>query len=119
MPFINVHIGKEVPESTKDELMHLIAEKMPLIPGKTAQNTMIEISGGRDLYMGLEKQPLVFVDMRVNGPAPLEAKDRFVAALSAIFENTLAIPANRQYYNINELPGWGAGGHYRDYKPEA
>lgn len=116
MPFINVHIGKPVSEEQKTEIMKKIAASMPLIPGKTADNTMIEISAGRDMYMGLEKQPLIFVDMRVNGPSPLESKDHFVQTLSKIFDETLGIPENKQYYNIAEMPGWGARGGYRDFQ---
>lgn len=113
MPYINVHVGKPLPEEKKSVLYEAIAEKMPVIPGKTVDNTMIEISAGRDLYMGGEKRELIFVDMRVLGPAPVPAKNEFVAALSKIFNDLLGIPKDRQYYNIIELPGWGAGGGFK------
>ena len=113
MPFINVHIGKPVSEEKKEELMRAITSHMPIIPGKTIDNTMIEISGGRDMFMGGEKRDLIFVDMRVYGPAPAAAKDEFVAALTKEFEDRLEIPKNQQYYNIIELPGWGSGGGFK------
>ena len=113
MPFINVHIGKPVAEAKKEELMKAIASHMPIIPGKTVDNTMIEISGGRDMFMGGEKRPLIFVDMRVYGPAPNSAKDEFVKTLVKEFEDRLEIPAGNQYYNIIELPGWGSGGGFK------
>ena len=112
MPYINVHVGKPLPEEKKTEVMKAIASRMPLIPGKNADNTMIEISGGRDLYMGGEKRALIFVDMRVLGPAEKTAKDEFVKALTKEFEDRLEIPAANQYYNIIELPGWGMGGGF-------
>ena len=113
MPFINVHIGKPVTDEKKTEVMNAIASHMPIIPGKTADNTMIEISGGRDMFMGGEKRDLIFVDMRVYSPAPNSAKNEFVQALTKEFENRLEIPAGNQYYNIIELPGWGAGGGFK------
>ena len=113
MPFINVHIGKPVTEAKKTEVMNAIASHMPIIPGKTVDNTMIEISGGRDMFMGGEKRELIFVDMRVYGPAPNAAKDEFVKALVKEFEERLEIPAGSQYYNIIELPGWGSGGGFK------
>ena len=115
MPFINVHIGKPVSEDKKTEIMNAIASHMPLIPGKTIDNTMIEISGGRDMFMGGEKRSLIFVDMRVFGPAPESAKNEFVQVLTKEFEEKLDIPASNQYYNIIELPGWGAGGGFKSF----
>ena len=113
MPYINVHIGKPLPEEKKTELYNAVASHMSVIPGKTVDNTMIEISAGRDLYMGGEKRELIFVDMRVYGPAPAAAKDEFTAVLAKEFEDRLGIPKDRQYYNIIELPGWGSGGRFK------
>ena len=116
MPFINVHIGKALTEEKKTEVMEAIARSMPIIPGKTVDNTMIEISGGREMFMGGEKRELVFVDMRVFGPAPQEAKEKFVEALTKIFEDLLGIAGDRQYYNIIELPGWGSRGGFHTFE---
>ena len=112
MPFVEIHIGKPLTAQEKETVMRSIAEQMPILPGKTAQNTMIEIAAAdRDMYMGLEKKPLIFGDIRVFGPAPTEAKDQFIAALSATFEKLLGIPQDKQYYNIIEMPEWGSRGH--------
>lgn len=116
MPFMNVHIGKPITEEKKKEVMLAIASHMPIIPGKTIDNTMIEISGGRDMYMGGEKRELVFVDMRVMGPAPIEAKDEFTKAIAGEFEKLLGIPGKNLYVNIMEQPGWGSGGGFRLFK---
>ena len=34
MPFVNVHVGKNLTQFQKDELAAMIAENMPIIPGK-------------------------------------------------------------------------------------
>lgn len=109
MPFINVHIGKELTEQKKVEVMEMIAKNMPIIPGKTSDNTMIEISAGRDMYMSLEKKPLIFVDMRVMGPAPTDKKDEFIKTLAKGFEDILDIPGDKLYFNLQELYEWGTG----------
>ncbi len=110
MPFINVHISKSLDASQKAELYNMIASRMPILPTKTRDNTMIEISAGRDMYMGGEPRELIFVDMRVFKPSPEAAKREFIAALAAEFERLLGIPAGNQYYNIIELDTWGAQG---------
>lgn len=107
MPFINVHIGKKLTEDEKADVAAMIAENMPLLPGKTKDNTMIEISAGRDMFMGGEKRNLVFVDMRVYHESPVEAKDTFVKALTKGFEELLGVDAASQYYNIADMPQWG------------
>ena len=56
MPFINVHIGKKLTDAQKEELAAMIASHMPILPGKTRDNTLIEISSGRDMFMGGEKR---------------------------------------------------------------
>lgn len=110
MPFINVHTSKPLSPEQKAELYRAIAAHMPILPGKTRDNTMIEISAGRDMFMGGEPRELVFVDMRVFKPSPEGAKREFIAALTAEFEARLGIPAEQQYYNIIELSEWGLRG---------
>jgi len=114
MPFINVHIGKKLSEEEKARVATMIAENMPLLPGKTRDNTMIEISAGRDMYMGGEKRALVFVDMRVYHESPLDAKDVFVKALTRGFVELLDIAPDRQYYNIADMPQWGGRNSFHD-----
>ena len=107
MPFVNVHVGKNLTKPQKDELAGMIAENMPIIPGKNKDNTMIEISGGCDMYMFGGSSEIIFVDVRVYKAVSDEIKNAFVAKLSEGFERILGISAERQYYNIIELPGWG------------
>ncbi|HIU45738.1 MAG TPA: hypothetical protein IAC59_00590 [Candidatus Fimadaptatus faecigallinarum] len=110
MPFINIHIGKQLTAEQKAELYQMVAERMPILPTKDRDNTMVEISAGRDMYMGGEPRELIFVDMRVFKPSPEAAKREFIATLAAEFDKRLGIPADRQYYNIIELDTWGAHG---------
>lgn len=110
MPFVHAHIGMTVTQEKKSELAAMIADHMPLLPGKTRDNTMIEISTERDMFMGGEQRALIFVDIRLYQASPKEAKEAFVETLSAEFEKMLGIPINRQYYNLIELNSWGASG---------
>ena len=111
MPFINIHIGKQLTAEQKAELYQMVAEHMPILPTKDRDNTMVEISAGRDMYMGGEPRELIFVDMRVFKPSPEAAKREFIATLGRrIRPSAWALPADRQYYNIIELDTWGAHG---------
>lgn len=114
MPFINVHIGKPLTDEEKANVAAMIAGNMPILPGKTRDNTMIEISAGRDMFMGGEKRALVFVDMRVYHESPVEAKDEFVKALTRGFVELLDIEPDRQYYNIADMPQWGGRGSFHN-----
>lgn len=109
MPYLNVRIGRPINEEKKFELMQAIASHMSIIPGKTIDNTMIEIDSGKDIYMCGEKRDLIFVDMRIFGTAPVECKNEFVKALVGEFERLLEIPGKNQYFNIIDMPQWGTG----------
>lgn len=112
MPFVNVHIGKPIDEAVKDAVASMIAENMPIIPGKNRDNTMIEISGNRDMYMFGGKEEIIFVDIRVSGTIEYKIKEAFIAKLSGELERILGIPEKKQYFNILELPEWGIGSRY-------
>ncbi len=106
---MNVRIGKPLDEEQKLAVMQMIAGHLPIIPGKTVNNTMLEITAGCDLYTGGEKKELIFVDMRILGTAPAECKDEFIKTLAEGFEKLLNIPGSNLYFNIIDMPNWGTG----------
>ena len=116
MPYLQVHVGKQLTSEQKRALADMIAEKMPILPGKNKFNAIIEISGACDMYNAGEPREMIFVDVRLMGPSPFEAKDQFVAELSAAFNELIGIAPDRQYYNFIELSEWGAGGHLKALK---
>lgn len=116
MPYINVHIGKTLSEETKMQLMHAIADCAAIIPYRNINNTMIEISDGRDMYMGGEKKDLIFVDMRVWGNVDLEIKNKLIDALQKEFKTLLGIENNKLYFNMIELNEWGMGSSFEVMK---
>jgi len=112
MPFVNIHIGKVITHDVKDALANRIAESMPIIPGKNRDNTMIEISDGRDMYMFGGRADIIFTEIRVYQEISIEIKRAFVMRLADVFAEILGIPESRQYFNIMEMPEWGVGSRY-------
>jgi len=83
---------------------------MSILPGKTRDNTMMQIDGGASLSMGDAGAPCAFVDIRLFKASPGDAKSRFVRAITDILKERLGVDPARVYVNLIELPDWGARG---------
>lgn len=78
---------------------------MPLVPGKTRENTMIHIKGNCSIFKG-DSDECMFLEAHLCKPAPLENKTDFVQKASAALCELFDI-AERLYINIIELNEWG------------
>ena len=112
MPYISVNIGKALSDEEKVKLMEAIASDISILPGETAQNSMLNVIDGSSMYINREQKDLAFVDIRVLGPFALEAKDELVVALTKDITDICGIPTESQYCNIVEMDGWGSRGHF-------
>lgn len=112
MPYLHVKTSIAVNDPMKEALRNELAGIMDILPGKTRDNTMIQIEDGATLTMGDSKDPCAFVDLRLFKPSPDEAKARFVRAAGEILKEQLGIELRRIYMNVIELPSWGANGEY-------
>lgn len=113
MPYIHVNVSKKLTAEKVEELRLAIAERMPLLPGKTRDNTMIHIDNDCRLTMGDAGEPCVFMEARLYQASPEEAKAAFAAQVSEALVQVLDIPNNRIYMNIIELEHWASRGAYR------
>ena len=113
MPYIHVNVSKKLTAEKVEQLRLAIAERMPLLPGKTRNNTMIHIDTGCALTMGDDGEPCVFMEARLYQASPEEAKSAFAAEVSEAFVKLLDIPNTRIYMNIIELDHWASRGSYR------
>lgn len=108
MPFVEVKTSVALNKSQTEKLRDDIRTAITLIPTKTADNMMLQIQSGCDMWMGDVEKACAFVDIRLYGPSPLESKKAFTEAVIEALE-PYGIEANRVYMNIWQLETWVAG----------
>lgn len=112
MPYINIRLSKEVTAQQKEQLKSKIGEIITLIPGKTEEVTMVDISGGNSLYLGgrsLENG--AFVDVRLKGKAEFKPKALFTEAVFKTLKELFDSSDKDIYLNITEFENWGYRGN--------
>lgn len=112
MPYIHISTSVRLDEARTTALRQAVSELIPLIPGKTADVTMIHIDAEQQMHLKDEGVPCAFVDLRLKGPAPFEAKQRFAEAFGRRLSEITGVDARHTYLNVIELAEWGAGGGY-------
>ena len=82
MPYLHIKVGKPLCEQSIDALRKECESIISLIPGKNADNCMIQIETDCTMYMKGEKKACAFVDLRLYKASPAEKKQAFVTALT-------------------------------------
>ena len=111
MPYINVHIGKTLSKEEEQKICELVHKNVSLIPGKSPQNTMVDVQSGCSMKMG-EETACTFINVHLLGAAPAEAKNAFTQAVTAELEKEFGLSKNSMYINITEMSAWGMGGGF-------
>ena len=110
MPYLHIKVGKPLCEQSVDALRKECESIISLIPGKNADNCMIQIETDCTMYMKGEKKACAFVDLRLYKASPADTKQAFATALTNYLQEKLGLEANLIYMNILELDSWVAGG---------
>jgi phenylpyruvate tautomerase PptA (4-oxalocrotonate tautomerase family) len=113
MPFVGLQTSVKLDEAKKTLLQETISELITLIPGKKAENTMISLIDGISLHMGTGKADCLYINVRLLGEAPQEAKGQFVAGASEALSKQLGVDISCIYINFDEYKSWGSRGTYR------
>ena len=109
MPYVHLNASRPLTDTEIAELRDAVAELMPLLPGKTHENTMIHITGGCAITKGDPMLPAVFVELHTYKPSPEEARKAFAAQLIAMLSEKLDVPGENIYLNIIPLDEWYSG----------
>lgn len=112
MPYLQLNTSVSLSESEKKALFDEIGELMPLIPGKSRQNTMMHFIGGQTMELG-DAEPCLYLEVRLYKPAPYENKQAFTSQICALLEKKLGVQQSRMYVNLVEMQEWGSGGQYK------
>jgi phenylpyruvate tautomerase PptA (4-oxalocrotonate tautomerase family) len=111
MPYINISLSKEVTSEQKEQIKARMGKIITLVPGKSEEVTMIDISGSHSLYMGgraLENG--AFVDIRLKGKADIKGKEDLTEAVFKSLKELLGTKEEDIYLNITEFDNWGSKG---------
>ena len=65
MPYVHLNVSKPLTEEQIQKARETIASFMPIIPGKTRENTMIHIDGNCSIFRG-DSDECMFLDMKEN-----------------------------------------------------
>lgn len=111
MPYINISISKEVTAEQKEQIKARMGKIITLVPGKTEEVTMVDISGGHSLYMGGKAlNNGAFIDIRLKGKAEKRAKEDLTEAVFKSLKEILGSNKEDVYVNISEFENWGSKG---------
>ena len=109
MPYVHLNTSRPLNADELAAVRDLVAEHMPLLPGKTRENTMIHVSGGCAISKGDPAIPALFIEVRTYKASPDDAKKEFSAKLIAALSEKLNVPGDHIYMNIIALDEWYKG----------
>ena len=118
MPYLQLNTTVRLDDAEKHSLCEEIGEIMPLIPGKTRDNTMMNIVDGCFIEKGANGNPCLNLEVRVLGAVGDEQKNDFIVKISEFFEKKLNIRQDFMYINIVEFFDWGSGGKFIKVKKD-
>lgn len=111
MPLIVVNTSLTLEKEQKDAIKREMGKAIEIIPGKTEQVLMVDISDGRTIYFrGEEPKQAAHVDVRIYGSANFAIKSEFTLAIYKVLNDTVGLKADEVFVNFNELPVWGSDG---------
>ena len=113
MPYIAINTSENLSGALKEKLKSEIGRIVALIPGKSEEVTMVDLSGGRSMYMGGAAVPCAYIDVKVYTRADQEGKKRFAREMFKLLEQELGIKTDNMYLSVTEFEHWGDHGDYR------
>jgi len=113
MPYVNITTAKKLDEASKAELYSKIGALMPVLPGKSIDNTLVCINDGASLFMKGKPNNGVFVSVQCYKNSPEESKKEFSEKFYEVLKDFLKIDDEScVYMNFIEFENWSANGNY-------
>jgi phenylpyruvate tautomerase PptA (4-oxalocrotonate tautomerase family) len=113
MPYFQLHTSRTLSGAEKHGLCEEIGKLMPLLPGKSRDNTMMCVMDGCYMELG-GAEPALNLDVRLFKPSPAENKKAFAEKISALLGEKLGVKPERMSINIAEHSCWTSGGVYME-----
>lgn len=113
MPFVRLSIGRKLSQNEKTAVYDVVTQHITTIPGKSVDNTMVQIAEDREMFMDTARRVCIFGEIRLFGKAEDTVKARLVELLSADLAEMLEVEPRYIYLNIMEFEHWGSGGKWK------
>ena len=115
MPFVKVVTSVKLDEKKRDEIRNAVWDAIVVIPNKTPEVTMVEISDCADLTKGPGGSPAIFMETRLFTAAPFGPKEEYHKKLFDCFQKITGVEPKNMYFNVLEFTEWGSGGNYKSF----
>ena len=112
MPYVHIVTNTELDNRKKSALLEAVVPLLPILPGKSRENSMVHIDGGAFMAMGDPTESCAFCEIRLYKASPMEAKMEFTEKLTALLTKECGVPGNQEYINFFEMEHWGLGGAF-------
>ena len=108
MPFVNITTAKKIDAPAKEKLNQEICGIMAILPGKNKDNTLICLNDEKPMFKSGAPNSGVFVEVRLFGKSPDDAKKEFAQKMRGIITDVLKLEENDcLYMNFIENETWG------------
>lgn len=110
MPFINITTNVDVNDEKAAAVKSALGTAITVIPGKSENWLMVNITGGSKLFFKGTEQPAAMVKTELYGSAGADRLSALTAKITAILGDDLGIPADRIYVSYLCTNDWGWNG---------
>lgn len=110
MPFIQLKTNAEISENDEKLIKSKLGELITIIPGKSENWLMVQISGGKKMYFKGSDEKCAMIEVKIYGKATSEAYDKLTYEITNLVSKTLNISPTRIYVSYFETPNWGFAG---------
>ncbi|MEA5003117.1 MAG: hypothetical protein VB081_06425 [Christensenella sp.] len=110
MPYINLNTNKQLAPEQKQTLKTQLGDLISILPGKTAEQTLIKIADECDMYRRGFDDALCMIEIYLYQMQPFGCKADLTKAIVALMEKDYGIPAPNLYIKFDEMPVWGVDG---------
>ena len=113
MPYVSIRTSQRLTDEKIDRIQKEIGRLIAIIPGKTIENCMTQITGDCKTFMGGVPVNGTFCEVRMLGKAPAESKKEFTQELDKMLIAELE-GLDKLYINFQEYFEWGVRSNYRE-----
>ena len=110
MPFIQLKTNAEINENDEKLIKGKLGELITIIPGKSENWLMVQISGGKKMYFKGSDEKCAMIEVKIYGKATSAAYDKLTYEITNLVSKTLNISPTRIYVSYFETPNWGFAG---------
>ena len=111
MPYVCVSTSQHLTDQKVDKIQKEIGRIVACIPGKNIDNCMTQIKCDNPTFMSGKAANATFVEIRMLGKAPAEAKKEFAVGLSELLSAEIE-GLDKLYLNFQEYAEWAVGTEY-------